>query len=150
MGNLLEYLKKGKGEHLDDDIAKAVGLPLGEVRAQHSLFDSLGNGPLEGDRGGIGDRRSDAAADHARGLRVKRTRRNQVQNIFLILHDNRVPRVGATLTARNDIRVRCQQVNNLPFSFIPPLGAYQDIEGHTCLRGSDVKLRQCIFNQTSR
>ena len=33
MGNLLEYLKKGKGEHLDDDIAKAVGLPLGEVRA---------------------------------------------------------------------------------------------------------------------
>lgn len=34
MGNLLEYLKKGKGEHLDADIAHAVGLPLADVRAR--------------------------------------------------------------------------------------------------------------------
>ena len=49
---------------------------------------------------------------------------------LLVAHANGMARVRATLVPGNDIRLLAQQVDDLSFSLIAPLGAYDDAARH--------------------
>ena len=51
---------------------------------------------------------------------------DEVQNIFLPFGDNGVAGVAATLAASHNVCGFCQEVDDLAFAFISPLGAYNE------------------------
>ena len=53
-----------------------------------------------------------------------------MQHIFLLPDVNGVPGVVAALGAHHDVRIVGEDVDNLAFTFIAPLGAYQNRIGH--------------------
>src|SRR4051794_23235995 len=62
-------------------------------------------------------------ADDAYLVLAQNARRNQVQNVFFFSDVNRVTGIIAALGPHNDIGVLRQDVNDLSFSFVAPLGA---------------------------
>ena len=57
---------------------------------------------------------------------VQNSRGDQVQDELFRADHDRMARVMAALVARNNVRPLRQQVNDLSFSFIAPLGADDD------------------------
>jgi hypothetical protein len=66
-----------------------------------------------------------AIADYAMLSIVQDTTRNEVQNIFLVAHYHSVASVRASLETNYNIRFLGEEINNLAFSFIAPLGSNQ-------------------------
>ena len=71
-----------------------------------------------------------AVADDAELIGVKRAGRDQVQNGFLAVDDQRVAGVIAALKAHDDIRVLGEQVDDFAFAFVSPLGTDDCDVGH--------------------
>ena len=71
-----------------------------------------------------------AVADHADFAFAQDPRRNQVQHIFLLADENGVTSIVSSLGAHDDVRIVGEDINDLAFTFIAPLGAYQDCIGH--------------------
>ena len=65
----------------------------------------------------------DAVADHAQRARVQDPRRDQVKLPGLAVADDRVTGVVAALKAHDRIGPLGEQVGDLPFAFVAPLGA---------------------------
>ena len=63
-----------------------------------------------------------AVADQAFYIFPQHSRRNQVQNGFYTVDDQRVAGVVSTLEAHHGAGLVGQQVDNLALAFIPPLG----------------------------
>ena len=55
---------------------------------------------------------------------------NQVEDIFLVTIDNGVARIVAPLTANHNIDPSGQDIDDLPFAFVSPLGAYKNCICH--------------------
>lgn len=53
-----------------------------------------------------------------------------MQNIFFLPEADGVAGVGATLVTGNDINMLREHVHDLPFTFIAPLGANDDLNWH--------------------
>ena len=71
-------------------------------------------------RDGIDD---GAIANHAHLARMQRARRHQAQDKLLAVDDQRMGGVVAALKAHDDVGIGGQQIDNLAFAFIAPLGA---------------------------
>ena len=54
----------------------------------------------------------------------------QVEDVLLVADADGVARVGATLVAGDDVGVLGEQVDDLSLSFVAPLGADDDLDGH--------------------
>lgn len=65
----------------------------------------------------------DAVADNAVLAVVKNSRRNEVENVFLLPDDDRMAGVGTSLETDHNIRFLGEEVNDLALAFIAPLGA---------------------------
>ncbi len=65
----------------------------------------------------------DAVADDADDAGVQDAGRNQVQDELPAAHVDRVAGVVSALIARDDGKARRQQIDDLAFAFIAPLGA---------------------------
>ena len=63
-----------------------------------------------------------------------------MQNIFLSFDVHRVPGVIPALGSNHDIRLLGQNVNDLAFAFIAPLGANENRIGH-----KSIKIPECKF-----
>src|SRR4030095_9070633 len=66
-----------------------------------------------------------------------------MQHELLSLHNNSVAGVMPTLIAGNDVELFSQQIDNLPFAFIAPLGANNHDVCH------DVSLAFCLEHSAS-
>ena len=76
----------------------------------------------------------DAVADGARDVRVENSRRQQPQNDLRRVDIHRVTGVVPALIARDDGKVRRQQIDDLAFAFISPLRTeYSDVHGRHIL-----------------
>ena len=64
-----------------------------------------------------------AVAEHARLAAMHDARRQQVQHERLIADLDRVAGVVPALVARDDIETLCEQIDDLAFTFVAPLGA---------------------------
>ena len=64
-----------------------------------------------------------AIADDRRNVIVHNSRRDEVKGKLRIARDNRMPCVVPSLIAHNVVVVLCDQVGDLAFAFIAPLGA---------------------------
>ena len=77
-----------------------------------------------------------AVADHARDAVVQDARRQQPQDELASVGVDRVPRVVSALIARDDREAWREQVDDLPFAFVAPLGAkYRDVHNRSILPG---------------
>jgi hypothetical protein len=63
-------------------------------------------------------------------------RRNQVEDDFRPPDINRMPGVMAALVAGDDVKGGRQEIDDLAFAFIPPLGAEDDDIGLVALPSS--------------
>ena len=70
-----------------------------------------------------------AIADHAHLVRAEDAAGNQVQDVLVLAHEDRVARVVATLRADHYLRLLGQHVDDLTFAFVAPLSADQN---HVC------------------
>src|SRR5205823_5470823 len=61
---------------------------------------------------------------------AQNARRNKVQDVFLLSDVDGVTGVVPALRAHDDIRIVREDIDDLAFAFIAPLGAYQDCIGH--------------------
>ena len=64
-----------------------------------------------------------AIADDRRNVIVHNSRRDEVKGKLRIARDNRMPCVVPSLITHNVVVVLCDQVGDLAFAFIAPLGA---------------------------
>ena len=71
----------------------------------------------------------DTIADHAHLVRAEDPAGNQVQDVLVLAHEDRVARVVATLRADHYLRLLGQHVDDLTFAFVAPLSADQN---HVC------------------
>ena len=83
--------------------------------------------PLGAERFRVDD---DAVSDVADGARAKNSGRDEVEHELPLAHADRVARVGTALIARDDVGLLAQQVDDLSFALIAPLGAHDDTAGH--------------------
>jgi hypothetical protein len=65
----------------------------------------------------------DAIADHAAAAGTKHATRYELKNEFLAIDDYRMAGIVSASIARNYRKVFGENVDNLPFAFIAPLGA---------------------------
>jgi hypothetical protein len=72
----------------------------------------------------------DAIPDNALFLRVQDPGRNQVENVFPTVDDNRVAGVVPALIPGNDVEMSGKQINDFAFALIPPLGTHDNQVGH--------------------
>ena len=63
-----------------------------------------------------------ARPDNAIGIRIKDAGRNQVKLEGLILYNNRMACVHSSLVANDDVSRLAQEIGDLSFSFVAPLG----------------------------
>src|SRR5262249_12294594 len=93
-----------------------------------------------------------AIADDAGLARMGDARRNQVQNEFMIdfatANDDGVAGVMAALIASDDVEMWREQVNDLAFAFLSPLGA-DDCEVHVCGLWGQAARAQPVNNRDS-
>ena len=47
-----------------------------------------------------------------------------MQNVFGFSNNNRVARIGSTLSSNNDVRLLSHEINDFAFAFIAPLGTH--------------------------
>src|SRR5437867_3709191 len=87
-------------------------------RDRHRSLDRLG---LFNQRERI---QNNTAADHAFHVRMKNSRRNQMQNVVSIADIDGMPCVVATLIARDAVVAFGQDIDNLTLAFVPPLEPY--------------------------
>ncbi len=89
-------------------------LPRTAIPASSNIFTSLEKGF------GI---QNHARADEADLAVMQDSRRDQMQDELLSLHNDGVACVMPTLVTGDDVELFSQQIDNLPFAFIAPLGA---------------------------
>ena len=65
-----------------------------------------------------------AVADAADSAGMKNAGGDQVENELVPAHHQGVPGVVAPLVTHHDLGLLGQKINNLPFTFVTPLGAY--------------------------
>ena len=63
---------------------------------------------------------------------VEDAAREQLEGEALAVHDDGVAGVVPSLVAHDDLHLFGQQVGQFSFTFVTPLGAYQDGRGHAC------------------
>lgn len=63
----------------------------------------------------------DAIANNSGGVRVEQSRRQQVESILHVVHDNGVARIGSARTAGDHVIAGSKQVNELSLALIAPL-----------------------------
>ena len=72
----------------------------------------------------------DAVADHADLAGVQDAGRNQVKNEFLTMHHQSVAGVVPALKAHDAFGILGEQIDNLSFSLVAPLGSDDNHIGH--------------------
>jgi hypothetical protein len=70
--------------------------------------------------------KDNAVTDNAKFSGPENARGNEVQDVLLAIGNDGVTSVVATLTASDDVSVFSQEVNELTFTFVAPLGADND------------------------
>ena len=70
-----------------------------------------------------------AIADHAHLVRAEDPTGDQVQDVLVLAHEDRMARVIATLSADDHVRLLGEDVDDLAFAFVAPLSADQN---HIC------------------
>jgi hypothetical protein len=65
----------------------------------------------------------DAVADETDDAGVQNARRDQVQHELAAAHIHGVPRIVPALVARDERELRREQIDDLAFPFVAPLGA---------------------------
>ena len=122
-------LRSGFGEPLDRAVVgqDQMGREGHEEAAVHAnpLLDQLF--PLLAERVAIHD---DAISNVAESVRAKDAGRDEMEDEGLIPHDDGVPGVRAALVAGHHVGFLAQEIDDLPFSLVTPLGAYHDAAGH--------------------
>ena len=71
-----------------------------------------------------------AVADHRLLARAQNAARDQFQDEFLLADENRVAGVVSALIARDNIEPFGEEIDNLPFALVSPLGAQDDYVSH--------------------
>ena len=71
-----------------------------------------------------------AVAHDAEDSRVQDSRGHEMQDELLVGDPHRVPRVVTAVVAGHDLDVLREEVDDLSFAFVAPLGAYYDDVGH--------------------
>jgi hypothetical protein len=70
----------------------------------------------------------DSVSDYARALIMKDARRNQMKHELALADSNGMPGVVAALISRDYVEVRRENINDLAFAFVAPLGSdYHDV-----------------------
>jgi len=69
-----------------------------------------------------------AVTNNAVRLGVQYTARNEMKFILFAVHDYRVSRIASAPDASADIILSRQNVNQLSFPFVAPLGSYNDVD----------------------
>ena len=118
---------------LDDPVQRPV-MRHDQVRVGRDEQPLAGQAPL-GETVDLGDQhlRVDhhAVADHRGAARRQYSRRQQVQRVLLAIRgDHGVPRVVAALVPDDVPDLPAEQVGNLAFAFVAPLGADQHDRWH--------------------
>ena len=72
----------------------------------------------------------EAVADDVDDVRTEDSGGNQVQHIVLVADFDGVPRVVAALEADHHIHIARQNVDELAFPFVAPLGSDQNVNRH--------------------
>src|SRR5439155_1519946 len=118
-------LRSGFGEPLDRAVVgqDQVGREGHEEAAVHAnpLLDQLF--PLLTERVAIHD---DAISNVAESVRAKDAGRDEMEDEGLIPHDDGVPGVRAALVACHHVGFLAQEIDDVLFSLVTPLGAYHD------------------------
>ena len=71
-----------------------------------------------------------AVADHGLLARAQNAARNQLQNELLLADEDRVAGVVAALIARHDVESLGEEIDDLAFALVAPLGAEDDYVSH--------------------
>ena len=69
-------------------------------------------------------------ADHGLLPGTQNAARNQLQDEFLLADENRVARIVSALIARHDIEPFREEIDDLAFTLVAPLGAEDDYVSH--------------------
>ena len=77
---------------------------------------------------------NDSVGDHRNDVRVQNSRRHELQRILLAIDDHGMARVVAALIAHDVGVLFRQQVDDLGFAFVAPLGSDNDSDWHDAPR----------------
>ncbi len=69
----------------------------------------------------------DSLTDQIYNIRMKYTGRQQVKCRFSILVDNRMPCIGSSLKANDNIRFSCQQIRYFSLAFVSPVSSHNGL-----------------------
>ena len=96
-----------------------------QLVGRHALFVQAVD--LAQDRLGVDDH---ARPDDVNAVRIQNAGRDELQLIFLVVYNNRVAGVVAALAAHHQIRLACENINELALALVAPLGAENNLTWH--------------------